>query len=126
MTDHTATSEGYLGILRRLRDTLFTSVENRLQIVELELREEKDRALALLISVIVIILAGLMALITFTFLAVVAFWEHAVWVLVGFAILYGGSGLGAVLVMRNKLKTPPFPETINQIKKDREWIFSRK
>ena len=120
------TNEGFLGTLKRLRDTLFTSFENRLQIVELELREEKDRALALFISAVVLILAGLMTLIAITFLAVVAFWEQAVWVLVGFGLVYGATGLTAILVIRNKLKTPPFAETINQIKKDRIWLFSRK
>ena len=105
---------GFLSSLRQLLDTA------------LGWREEKARAITLALSAAVLLFAGFMAMITLTFLAVVAFWDYAVWVLLGFGLFYLVTGLIAYVILRSRLKTPPFSESLRQLKKDREWLFSNR
>jgi len=117
---------GIFGSVQRLIETLLAIAQNRLELASVELREEKTRAVSILIWAGLLIFLSFMAMIALTFLAVVAFWDQAVWVLAGFSAFYLIGGLVAWLSIKAKLKTPPFPETINQLKKDREWLLSRK
>ena len=126
MANPTSSGEGFSGSVRRLRDTALAILENRLQILELEIHEEKQRARALFFSTVVLIVTGLMFLVTLGFLLVVAFWDYAVWVLIALTAIYGISSLTAILVIRKNLKMPPFAETVNQIKKDRHWLSSKR
>jgi uncharacterized membrane protein YqjE len=101
-------------------------VQNRLELITLELREEKSRAISLVIWAALLIFLSFMSMIVITFLFVVAFWEQAIWVLAGFGVFYLASALIAVAMIRSRLKAPLFGETIYQLKKDREWLLSRK
>lgn len=106
-------------------DTFLAIVQNRLELITLEIREEKSRAISLVIWAALLILLSFMAMVVITFLLVVAFWEQAIWVLAGFSIFYLASAVLVWAMIRSRLKAPIFGETINQIRKDREWLSRR-
>jgi len=126
MAEETTSGDGFPDSVRRLRNTALTTLENRLQILEIEIQEEKQRARILFYSTVILIVAGLMALITVGFLLVIAFWDHALWVLIALTSTYIITSLTALHIIRKNLKPPPFAETVRQIKKDRRWHSSRK
>jgi uncharacterized membrane protein YqjE len=119
-------SLGIFGSVRQLFETVLAIVQNRLELVSVEFSEEKTRVASVLVWAGLLLFLSFMAMIAITFLVVVAFWDNAIWVLSGFSCFYLGMVGVAWLMMKKKLKAPPFPETINQLKKDREWILSRK
>jgi len=126
MAEQISSDEGFPNSARRLRDTALNILENRLQILEIEIKEEKQRARALFYSTVILLVTGLMAVVMVSFLLVVAFWDYAIWVLIALTIIYVISSLTALHVIRKNLKPPPFPETVSQIKKDRQWLSSKK
>lgn len=57
-----------------------------------------------------------------------AFWEtHRLSVLAAFAVLYLAIGVGAALMVRNKLRNRPrlFSTTLSELGKDRDRLSSR-
>jgi len=120
--ERVANSFGIFGTLRRLGGTTVAILQNRLELMAIELKEEKSRAISMAIWGAVLIFLAFMtiiaAMITVTFL----FWEQRVAVMGGFAGFFLVGALVAFFVLKGKAKTPPFAETIAQLKKDREWI----
>jgi uncharacterized membrane protein YqjE len=92
MSAPTATPTGFVEALRSLGDGLLKSVQDRLQLVGVELQEEKFRLIKILIWISAAGFAAMMAL-TFASLTVVyLFWESArLSVLIGLTLLYGGA-----------------------------------
>lgn len=114
---------GLFGSLRRIACTFLAIVENRIEIASLEARQETRRLLTMLIAAGVAVACAFLGMVALTFLFVVAFWPQAIWVLLGFACFYLGITGGALLYLKKRLKEPLFPETITQLKKDRQWLF---
>jgi len=116
---------GLAGSARRLADNALAAVQTRLELFALELREEKTSAIELLIWVCTALFFGMMAFIVLTATIILLF--HDKWRLVaagGFFVLYVAGALWAYMRLKVRLKNQntPFADTINEFKKDREWL----
>jgi uncharacterized membrane protein YqjE len=126
MTEVSQAPTGFLGMLRRLAATALGIVQNRLELLTLELREERARVVSLLIWFAMLVISVFMVMMAVTFLFVVAFWDHAFWVLLAFSFFYLSCALTAILVIKSRLDRPLLGETVNQLKKDCQWLLGKK
>lgn len=114
-----------LGSFRALGEGLLATVQDRVELVSLELQEEKFRLVQTFIWISAAMFAGVMAL-TFTSLALVyLFWESArLVVLGGLALFYGGASLAIIIAFRRYLarQPRPFANTIEELNEDRACI----
>src|SRR5258707_11980573 len=89
---------GFLTSIRTLADSLLGSVHDRLELVTVELQEEKLRLIQTFIWISAAIFTGMMALAFASITVVYLFWESArLAVLSGLTLLYLGS-LVAIIV----------------------------
>lgn len=116
---------GWTAATRRIASNAVGAVQNRIELFALELREEKNQAVYILIWVLVAALCGLMALVAIT-AAVILFVPEARrgYAAGGFAILYLALAAFALFKARGRMKeeTPPFSATIEELRKDHEWL----
>lgn len=129
MTDTETTTysaPGLIGTARRLLEIGIATVQNRLELMSLEIKEEKSRVTGmfvwggLLIFVVVQALTAIMLTLAFLFR------DQAVYVFAGFSAFYILFAIAAVFVLKSKLKPPFFGGTIHQLKRDRDWLKSQK
>ena len=116
------TSFGLFSSLRRLGGTAMSILQNRLELITIELKEEKQRAVSLAIWAASLIFLGFMAIVSLMFTLTFLFWEQRLAVLGGFCGFFIVGAIVAFAMMKKKLKTPPFAETVAQLKKEREWL----
>lgn len=124
MSEEPDPKPGVWGSLKRILDTLLATAQNRMELLAVELQEEKCRLMEALLFAVALAVCGIMALTLLTFLLVVVFWEH------GRLLALGGLGalylLGAGLAWRAlqaRLKArSAFAGTIDELKKDRECL----
>jgi len=116
---------GWLGSLRRFADGLLASAQDRLQLLAIELNEEKLRLIQIQIWIAAIVALGFLALIFSSLVLLVIFWDTArVPIAIGLALTYGGSLAAAVIGFRRFLarQPKPFAATLGELQKDRECI----
>lgn len=112
---------GLLAALRDLGATLGEALGIRGSLFAVELREEIERRKHL---VVLAALAGVflhMALIVFTLLVAIVFWEtHRVAAVGAMALLYAALGAGTFLAMRRSAAAspPPFAASLNELAQD--------
>jgi uncharacterized membrane protein YqjE len=120
---------GVLDSFRRLCDSGLAQVQNRVELFAVEFQEEKARLLkTLVLAGGVFFLAGV-AVIMVTLTVVWLAGERArLPLLVAFSVLYLAGAVGGFLAFRKMIRTapPPFQDTISELKKDRDWLSSRK
>lgn len=118
-------SGGLLGSLRGLIDSLLSSAHSRLELLALELHEEKFRLIQIFIWISAAVFAAVLA-ITFASIAIVyLFWESArLAVLSGFALFYTAAFLLIVHKFRRYVarQDKPFAGTLAELKNDRACI----
>lgn len=123
-----APATGLLGSLRGLTDNLLSSAHERIELLALELHEEKFRVIQLFIWISIAIFSAILA-ITFASLAVVyLFWESArLAVLTGFAVLYAIVFASIVVYCRKVIarQPKPFEGTLAELQNDRACIRPR-
>lgn len=125
MDTHAPAGGGLLGSIRGLADTLLATARDRLELIAIELKEEKLRFVQLFVWVSAAIFSAILA-ITFASLTIVyLFWETArLAVLIGFTIVYGVAF--AVLLSRcRKLvarQPKPFESSIDELSQDHACI----
>ena len=114
-------------LVQRLTSTTVGALQNRVELLAVELEEEKGRLLEMILAGVGLLFLVMMFLVTLTATIVLLFPEdYRIYALGGFALLYlAGSGF-AFFVLKGVLKQAPFAETIRQVKKDAEWIESLK
>ena len=116
---------GWTAATRRIASNAVGAVQNRIELFALELREEKNHAVYVLIWVLVAASCGLMALVAIT-AAVVLFVPEDKRGLAagGFAVFYLALAAFALLRARGRMKeeVPPFSATIEELRKDHEWL----
>ena len=118
-------SPGLLTSVRKLLDTGLATVQNRAELAAVEFKEEKDHALELMLWATVVFFFAIMTGIVLTATIIFAFPEdRRIYVAGVFAVLYLAGGVWAFLGLRTRLnKQPvPFSATVDEIKKDREWL----
>jgi uncharacterized membrane protein YqjE len=113
---------GFLGSIRRMFDNAVGAFHSRVELIVVELQEERDRALNILVWSGVLLFLIFMAIVAFTFCVVVALWQYAIWVGLGLGVIYLLGAAVAASVVRKRLKQPFFAETMSQLRKDREWL----
>jgi uncharacterized membrane protein YqjE len=125
METSTPASPGFLSSIRDLADSLLSSVHDRIELVSVELQEEKYRLIQIFIWISAAIFTGMMA-ITFASITIVyLFWENArIAALSGLTALYTVA-LGAIVFgfRRYLARQPrPFSGTLQEMKLDRACI----
>ena len=119
---------GLFDSLRRLLDATLGLVQRRIEIFALELREEKARALDLLVRAAALIVLGLLALVAGTATVVVALWQTSpVLVLALVTLAYGLAATVLGLGLRRRLREgpKPFADTIEEFRRDRACFGKR-
>ncbi len=116
---------GFFSLLRQLAATGAGALHNRGELLALEWQEERARRTEFVVAAFAFLfLAGLaVALVT----AIVIFLFREDWRLYvagAFAFLYAVGALWLGLVLKSLLTQAPFSESLNQLKKDREWLES--
>jgi uncharacterized membrane protein YqjE len=117
-----------LASLRRIADTVFCMVQNRIELLALELQEEKLWLISTMLWAGAAVFFCSLAII---FVVVTVVWvvpERAQpWVLGGFSAFFVAFAVTAVSGLRRQLQEKPssFSETVSELKKDIEWIRSR-
>jgi len=113
--------------LRRLADTGLAALQNRVELFALEFREEQSHAAGVLIWGLAAVLFGVVTVVVLTGTIILLFSpESRVYVAAGFCLLYFLGAVTAILGLKSRLKNrpEPFSETINQMKKDRQWLVT--
>lgn len=120
---------GLFASLRRVVETIVDILQNRLELITVEVQQEKCRVIELLILAAAVIFCGFMAVALLTLTIVLLFAPEArVYALGALTLIYFGAAAAAVFGLKSKLKNPPYPfaGTISELKKDRTWLQSRK
>jgi uncharacterized membrane protein YqjE len=114
-----------LSSVRRLIDTGLGLAQTRLELLSVELQQEKNRLIEMLAWMLIAVVLGLMAMILVSFTLVVLFWDSArIVVLVLLCVLYVGGAAWAVQRARKTLKQSrtPLKDSIEELKKDRACL----
>jgi len=121
-------SGGLLGSLRGLADGLLGSAQERLELISIELHEEKYRLVQTLIWISAAVFSAMMT-ITFASLTIVyLFWDTArLAVLGGLALFYGTASFVIMWLCRRFIarQPKPFEATIDELQEDRTCIRPR-
>lgn len=118
-------SPGILGSLRTLADGLLSTTQDRLELISIELQEEKLRLVQTLVWASVILHVGMMALMFASLTLVYAFWESArLAVLGGLALVYAGTLVTLIVLFRRSLERQPklLASTLQVLQSDRSCI----
>lgn len=120
-----AGSGGLLHSVRALVDNVLASAQQRLELLALELREEKLRAVQLLIWLSAAVFAAVLSLVFGSLTLVYLFWETArLQVLLGLTAFYA---IGCVVAVRGFRRCfhqmpRPFEGTLAELRSDRACI----
>ncbi len=118
-------SRGVLQSLRSISDSALALLQNRLELFGVEIQEQKERVVRLLVLTAVVVFLGNMAVILVTFTIVVLAGEKARGpLLIGLSLVYVLAAVAAFLALRKELRSGPTPlgDTVDEIKKDRDWL----
>jgi uncharacterized membrane protein YqjE len=125
MESSRGTASGVLGSVRILADNLLSSVQDRVELVSVELQEEKQRLIQIFIWISAAIFTGMMAIAFASFTVVFLFWETArVAALVGVTLVYTAAAIAIVMTFRRVLarQPRPFAASLQELKNDRSCI----
>ena len=118
-------SPKFLDSLRNLASSVVSMLQTRLELASVELAEERAR----LMKVALLVCFGLaffsMALMTFTLLIVILFWETYRWqAILAIVLFYLIATAACLLTARNKVRNAPplFEATLAELDKDREIL----
>ncbi len=124
MTTDTRSQQEH-GPLRRLLGSAFAIIQTRLELIGIELAEEKERLLGVLFLGLAAMMLATMALIALTALIAIAFWDTWRWqALAGITLVYALAALICALKARQGLRNAPlvFQATLEEFEKDREIL----
>lgn len=114
-------------LLGRLIRTGLGALENRIELASIEWQEERIRLSELFLWIGALLFLAMIGLMLLTATIIFLFKEEwRLYVAGAFTLLYFLAALGAWLGVRSRLRQEPFQETLNQVKKDREWLQSLK
>ena len=94
--------------LRRILSSVFAILQTRLELIGIELAEEKDRLLGVLFLGLAAMMLATMALIALTALIAIAFWDTYRWqALAGITAVYAIAAIACALKARSGLHNAP-------------------
>lgn len=111
--------------LRRMLEAALGLAQRRLELFAVEAQEEKLRVLDLLFRAAALVVLSLLTLMTATATLVVAFWNTSpVLVLVLVTVGYGTTAVALAASLRRRLRDgpKPFAGTLEEFRKDHEWL----
>ena len=128
MSDHRESTGGIFSSLRRILDGGLALVQNRVELFAVELHEEKCRLVEAILLVAALAALGSLTLAVVTVLVVLFFWDGSrLAALAVLAVLYAAATLAVWRRLRARLDKPAaLSQTVEEIKKDRECLDSRK
>jgi uncharacterized membrane protein YqjE len=116
-------------LFRRIGITGFSTLQNRAELLAVELREENLRVVEFFIWGLATCFLAMMFLVVLTGTVIFLFPEGLrIYAALGFCLIYLGCAVFALLNLKALAKsaTTPFAESIEEVKKDREWLESLK
>ena len=113
---------GLFSSIKRVLGTALAMFQSRIELIAVELREEKRRALSVAAWGIALIFLSFMTAVAIMGVVVFLLWENALAILIGFSAFFIAAAVGSFFAVRSQLKKTPFGETVAQLKKDRELI----
>jgi len=122
MTTESSSQHESHSALRRIAGGVLAIAQTRLELIGIELAEEKERLLVSLFIGLAGMLLSLMALVTLTALIAVAFWDSYRWQsLAVLTLVYALTALWCGLKAGSRLRDAPpiFPATLAELEKDR-------
>src|SRR5437667_3394319 len=123
MAENNHEPPGFAGLLRKAGATVLGALQNRGELLALELQEEKGSLLELLVWTAGLLFLGITGLLLLTATIIFLFpQEYWLYVAAGFTVLYLAAAGFAFFTIRKLLKRPPLPETLAQVRKDRIWV----
>ncbi len=124
-TDPNAPQGGLRGAARRLMESATGFLSAKFELIGIELQEEKRRVLELLVLAATALIFGMLALTLLTFSIVVFFWDShrmaALFALCGVYVVISAF-LFLRLQRKTSLNTKVFETTVEELKKDTEWV----
>ena len=117
--------QGLLESLRRLGRSAMAVLRNRIELLSVELEEQKLRLTRVVLLAVAAVFLGNTALIAVSATIVVLVGERMrSVVLIGLSVFYTGAAWWAFWALRRELRTapPPFQESIAELKKDSDWL----
>lgn len=118
-------SAGILSSIRALADSLLAIVQDRIELVSVELQEEKLRLIQVFIWICAAIFTGMMAVMFASITLVYLLWDSArLAALGGLTLLYTVAAVTIVIAFRRYVtrQPKPFAATLGEIKVDRTCI----
>jgi uncharacterized membrane protein YqjE len=118
--DHIST----IGTLRRLGETVVSTLHNRIELLTIELKEEKFWLVGTLMFAAFAVVFGFLSVVAvMVTIAVLTPPAARPWVMLGLCAVCIGALLFSVLGLLKRLKRPaPLTETLNELKKDMECL----
>ena len=116
---------GFLASLHALADALLGTVEERIELVAVELHEEKHRLIQTFIWICAAVFAGMMAVAFASITLVYLFWDSArLAALGGLAAFYTAAMVVIIMGFRRHVarEPRPFSTTLQEIRVDRACI----
>lgn len=124
--DQGAAEGGVRGAVKHLLESCSGFLAAKLELVGIELQEEKRRVIELVALASVAMLFAVLALTVLTFTLIAAFWDtdYRMASLIGITLVYLAISAAFFACLRRKVSMAPgmFDTTLEELKKDAEWI----
>lgn len=120
-----SSSPKFLDSLRNLTGSVVSMLQTRLELASVELAEERTRLMKVALLACFGLVFFSMALMTFTLLIAILFWETYRWQAIGaIVVFYLLCAAACLVVARNKVRNAPplFEATLAELDKDREML----
>jgi uncharacterized membrane protein YqjE len=121
-------SGGLFGSVRRVADTCVSSIHNRVELLALELQEEKLRLVRLLLWTGAALFSAFLAITVITIAVVFLVPEESQKIAIsGFGLLYAIVAAILAMKLRSEVRNapPPLADTMAELKKDLQALRSR-
>lgn len=127
MEPSTPEAKGFLSALSGLGENLVGTLHDRVELLALDLHEEKFRLIRIFIWTSAIVFTGMLAILFASITVAYLFWDSArLAALGGFALLYGGAFAAALIGLRRHLAAQPMPfaASLRELNTDRACFRS--
>lgn len=127
MEPSTSEPKRILAALSGLGENLIGALHDRVELLSLDLHEEKCRLIRIFIWISAIVFTGMLAILFASITVVYFFWDSArLTALGGFALLYGGAFAAILIGFRRHLatKSTPFAASLRELNTDRACFRS--
>ena len=121
-------SGGLFSSVRRVADTCVSSIHNRVELLSVELQEEKIRLVRLLLWTGAALFAAFLAITVITIGIVMILPDDKRNVaIIGFGVVYAVAAVGIAMKLRGEVRNapPPLQDTLSELRKDLQSLRSR-